>query len=269
MLKLRRADTCVACKVSLPVGTHAHWDAATRTVACITCSRPQPQPAPVSAPAPAELDHGRAGDSVAREYERRRRNREARTRADHPLLGGLLLAVREAPQHETAFRRGELGEKAVAASLTKRTADGPSIVLHDRRMPRGRGNVDHVAISPTGVFVIDAKHYCGKVCVERSWFAEPKLLIAGRDRTKLIAGLDRQVTAVRDTLADHGHFDVAVQGVLCFTTAELPLLGTLTFDGHLLIYRKALAKRLNTDGPLPSPTIDALARVLADAFPPA
>jgi hypothetical protein len=57
--------------------------------------------------------------------------------------------------------------------------------------------------------------------------------------------------------------------VLCFTTAELPLLGTLTMRGHVLLYRKALAKRLNAEGPLNPATIDHLARVLAAALRPA
>jgi hypothetical protein len=44
---------------------------------------------------------------------------------------------------------------------------------------------------------------------------------------------------------------VPVQGVLCFTAAaDLPVLGKLTIRGHLLLYRKALSKRLNAEGPL-------------------
>ena len=57
--------------------------------------------------------------------------------------------------------------------------------------------------------------------------------------------------------------DVPVQGVLCFTTADLPLFGTLKMRGHLLLHRKALAKRLNASGPLGPPAIEALADSLA------
>ncbi|WP_051324884.1 nuclease-related domain-containing protein [Candidatus Solirubrobacter pratensis] len=206
---------------------------------------------------------------MAWEYQRRRRAREERTRQAHPRIGGLLLALRGAPQHESAFHRGELGEKAVAASLEQRTGDAPTILLHDRRMPSGRGNIDHLAIAPAGVFVIDAKNISGKVRVTRPILGTPKLLIDGRDRTKLIDGLDRQVAAVRDGLAASGHPDAPVHGVLCFTTAELPLLATLKMRGHLLLYRKALAKRLNAKGLLDAAAVDALARALAAALPPA
>jgi hypothetical protein len=63
---------------------------------------------------------------------------------------------------------------------------------------------------------------------------------------------------------------VPVHGVLCFTAAaDLPLLGKLTIRGHLLLYRKALSKRLNAEGPLQLAAIDALAQTLAAALPPA
>jgi Nuclease-related domain len=216
-----------------------------------------------------ELDRGQPGASVAREHRRRKSSREARTREAHPRIGGLLLALRGAPRHESAFHRGELGETAVAAYLEKRTACGPAVLLHDRRMPGGYGNIDHLAIAPNGVFVIDAKNIKGKVRVANPLFGAAKLMIRGRDRTKLIDGLDRQVHAVRRALTARGHPGVPVQGVLCFVSADLPLFGTLTIRGHCLLHRRALAKRLNKDGTLQSPAIDLLARALAAAFPSA
>ena len=145
----------------------------------------------------------------------------------HPHVGRLLLWLTDAPQHEVAFKTGEFGEIAVAESLERRTAEGPAVILHDRRMPPGRGNIDHVAIAPTGVFVIDAKAHSGNVRIDSPLFGSAKLRIAGRDSTKLIDGLDRQVAAVRDALARAGHPDVTVQRVLCFTAPDLTLLRTL------------------------------------------
>ena len=216
----------------------------------------------------SELHRGQPGASIAREYQRRKRNRESHTRKTHPWIGGLL-RVRDTPQHESAFHQGDLGEKAVAAYLEKHTTRGPAIILHNRRMPRGRGDIDHLAIASTGVFVIDAKAIKGKVRVQRPLFGKPKLCVSGRDRTKLIDGLDRQVSAVRNALTTSDHSDVSVQGVLCFTTADLPFFGTSKMRGHLLLHRKALAKRINKQGPLQPRTIDALAHTLAAALPPA
>jgi hypothetical protein len=206
---------------------------------------------------------------VGREYQRRKSKREARTRKAHPRIGGLLLALRGAPQHESAFRRGELGEQSLATSLERRTADGPAIILYDRRMPGARGNIDLLAIAPTGVYVIDAKAIKGKVRIGRPLFGREKLMIAGINRTKLIDGLDRQVAAVHGALAGTGQPDLSVLGVLCFTKADLPLLGSRRIRGHQLLYCRGLAKKLNGKGAMTTAAIDALARTLAAALPPA
>lgn len=265
ILKLRRPDACVSCGTGVEAGTKAWWDADTRTVTCLACHRLTAQPP--NTKEPELLERGHAGASARREYERRRTNREASVRGAHRHIGGLLLWLQDAPQHETSFRAGGPGELAVGESLDRRTAEGPAIILHDRRMPRGRGNIDHVAIAPAGVFVIDAKAHSGKVQIDRPLFGSTKLRIAGRDRAELIDGLDRQVAAVRDALGRVGHVDVPIRGVLCFTNADLPLLRTLRIRGHVLLYRKALAARLNADGKLNADEIEAIAHELARELP--
>jgi hypothetical protein len=232
-------------------------------------SEAPPDPCSESVSAPhTVLDRGNPGASAAREHRRRRANREARTRDRHPLLGGLLLAMRNPPQHERAWQTGTRGEEKVGLSLDRRTANGPAMILHDRRMPGGYGNVDHLAVAPRGVFVIDAKAVKGKVRIAQPLFGEPKLTIAGRNRTKLVDGLDRQVDAVRRSLVKAGR-DVPVHGVLCFTKADLPVLGTRQIRGYRLHYCRGTARKLNRSGPYDADAIDQIACQLAVAFPPA
>ena len=259
LLRLKRPDTCSECGAALEAGVKGWWDAGHRTVICTGC-RPLEESAPI--------ERGEAGASAARELERRKAAREKRTRDAHPIIGSALLALRGAPQHESAFGSGAAGERAVGARLDEALAAGPSVVLHDRRMPRGRGNIDHVVVAPSGIFVVDAKDIRGKVRVSTPLFGNPTLLVNGRDRTKLIEGLDRQVATVRDTLRTHQR-DVPVRGVLCFTRADLPLLGTLRLRRHELLYRNALLRRLTAEGELDAKGIQELAPVIAAAFPPA
>jgi hypothetical protein len=218
---------------------------------------------------PAVLDRGRPGASAGREYRRRRGNREARVRRRHPHIGRLLLALRGSPQHERAFEQGRLGEETVARSLERRLAGGPAALLHDRRMPGGYGNIDHLAVAPRGVYVIDAKAIKGKVRVRPGGPGSSRLQVKGRTRNKLVLGLARQVEAVRTELDALGAGDVPVTGVLCFTEADFPLFGRMQIDGHLLRHRRALAKELNAAGPLTAQAIDSLARSLSAHFPPA
>lgn len=94
------------------------------------------------------------------------------------------------------------------------------------------------------MWVIDAKHFRGRVKVRKPLFGSRKLLVAGRDRTSLIGGLAKQVAAVR-AVVEESISGAPVTGVLCFVDADVPLLGTLRFDGHLLLSAGRLAKRLN------------------------
>ena len=171
------------------------------------------------------------------------------------------------PASERSWARGADGEALVAQSLHERC--GTSVLLlHDRRMPRSRANIDHVAITANGVWVIDTKHYRGRIKVQRQLFQKPKLLINGRDRSKLVEGLDRQVAVVRRELEPFAP-GVPVRGALCVIDAQLPLFLTVQFRGYPVLYRRALAKRLNASGPLDSVRIRSLSERLASLFPPA
>jgi hypothetical protein len=54
------------------------------------------------------------------------------------------------------------------------------------------------------------------------------LLIGGRDRTQLVAGVERQIEYVRSALSIIDHNQVDIRGALCFPNVDgLPLLGQL------------------------------------------
>ena len=91
-------------------------------------------------------------------------------------------------------------------------------------------------------------------------------MINGRDRTTLTAGLAKQVALIQKAFANTAP-DVTVHGALCFIDTELPLLGTLTFDGYPLLRGRSLAKRLNADGPIGTARIRALAGRYRAALP--
>lgn len=61
------------------------------------------------------------------------------------------------------WERGAAGERATANALKALPADD-WVVLHDLRWPgRPFANIDHIAIGPGGVFVIDSKNWSGRV----------------------------------------------------------------------------------------------------------
>jgi hypothetical protein len=167
-----------------------------------------------------EIARGEAGASAAREWKRRHERREARIRAQHKRLGGLLLALSSDPQSTSAWARGARGEQTIGHSLDRLPEQGIA-VLHDRRIPGSRANIDHLIVSQAGVFVIDTKHYRGRV-EQRDiggWLkTDLRLYVAGRDRTELVEGMTLQVEAVRRVLAKHDD-----------DWRDLPLIPTLLF----------------------------------------
>jgi hypothetical protein len=95
-----------------------------------------------------------------------------------------------------------------------------------------------------------------------------KLTVGGRDQTKLVGGLAKQVDIVTRAI-ETVLPDVAVRGAFCFVQGDLPLFRTLTINGFALLHQRSLPKRLNADGPLDVDDIVTVAEKLARTFPPA
>ena len=212
---------------------------------------------------PTAMD-GRAGASARREGERRRARREAGVRERHPRVGGVILALQDAPQHERSWARGAGGEELVEQALVKHCPNVP--VLHDRRIPGSRANIDHVAVAASGVWVIDTKRYKGKLHIAKPLFGKPTLKVGGRDRTKLVEGLAKQVALVTAAVADI-ELDIPVRGCFCFVDTELPLLGAPTITGLRIFGRRGLAKQLNTPGELSAERALMVAAAIGGRFP--
>jgi hypothetical protein len=66
-----------------------------------------------------------------------------------------------------AWRRGVAGERHTARLLGPLERHGWA-VLHDLAVPGSRANIDHLAIGPGGVFVIDSKQYRGRLLLDSS-----------------------------------------------------------------------------------------------------
>jgi hypothetical protein len=261
-MALRWAGQCVDCAAPLAPGTRACWDPERRTVHCVDCSAPSPVAAV-------------AGGSARREYERRSQDRRDRVRARHPVLGGLLLALTDDPVSTRVWAQGARGEQAVGATLDELAGSHLS-VLHDRRLRRPDGslstaNIDHLVVAASGVWVVDAKTHRGALEVRRRGGLVGRrtetLRIGGRDQSRLLDGLARQVGAVAAQLVAVGG-DVPVRGALCFVGTQLPWFGE-SIGGVPLVGRRGLAKLLRRSGDLAPAARDAVARHLSERFPAA
>lgn len=215
------------------------------------------------------IDRGEAGASSARRYRKLHEQREAAARDRLGPLAGVYLALTEDPQSTTAWAVGSDGEHRLGRYLETLHDDESIVVLHDRRIPGSRANIDHIVVAPTGVYVIDAKNYKGRVQrVDKGRFfaTEWHLYVGRRDCTKLVTGMGRQLDTVRSVV--DGEADV--RAAICFVAAEWSLLARpFEIGGVWVGWAKALGKQLSSAGPLETDRIGVLARRIANALPSA
>ena len=268
LLHLRRDDSCSNCARSLPAGTQAYWLKSRRVVVCMGCAEADKPASPTS---PAESV---AGASARRMHERRRQAREERQRAKYGRIGGWAARISAGPTHEQVWAKGAAGEEENARRFEKLLAGQPTQLLHDRHLPGRRANIDHIAVGPGGVTVIDSKKLTGKVRVD--WrgglFSERRfdLYVNRRRRTSWVDSVERQVETVRAVLAEEGASHVSVVGALCMADAEgLPLLKRLRIREILIDGPRHVAKLIGRPGDLDPATIQQIASALDRRLPPA
>lgn len=150
-----------------------------------------------------------------------------------------------------------------------------AIVLHDRRIPGGRTNIDHIAISPSGIFVVDAKDYMGRVRVRRSsriFRPEPdRLVVGGRDRSRLVASAQWQVYSVGQALMGcEAAVGIAHVPVLCFVGDNWGWYSRpFEIRGVTVSGPRRLVERVSRPGDAASAQLEAVAEWLVEALPPA
>lgn len=266
-MRLRYGGTCRMCGAVLPAATEAIYERVSKSVRCLVHERSADQ-----ARVDVDVDVvqlGTPGASARREFERRKARREERIRAKHPKLGGLIHALSDDPQSTGAWAIGAVGEEKLGARLTELASDAVR-VLHDRRIPGSRANIDHLAVTRSGVYVIDAKKYKGRPHLKiEGGLIRPrieKLLVGTRDCTKLVDGVLDQVDTVRGVIGD----EVPVHAILCFVEADWPLIGgSFTTRGVEAMWPKKLYPKLQADGPLEIQALAEIHRNLAAMLPPA
>jgi hypothetical protein len=291
-IQLRWAATCATCGVALAARQPAAWDAGAKAAHCVGHAREgddaTPHPEPAAFPTPPAIDTGVAGASASRQYERRsdteqRRKEEVVARdaqwraaliAQRPMLGRVVSAMTLPPsiapesQPTGAWKVGAEGERRVAEILD---ACPRVMALHDRAVRGSRANIDHIAVAPSGIYVIDAKKYTGMVeSHNRGPLFQPdwRLRVKGRDQTKLVHGVISQVQVVRDAISP----DMAglpIRGVLCFVGAEWPRFfrRPLQIAGVAIVWPDALTDLVTQEEVSAEIPVEQVARELAAALP--
>jgi hypothetical protein len=185
-------------------------------------------------------------------------------------FGAYVARFGDPPPSTRAWAIGARGEEKLAAELSK--VEG-LYVLNDRKVPRTRGNIDHIVISQAGVFVVDAKNIRGRIYVRnRGWPWKPdyRLYVGGRDRSELAANLDWQVDAVGSALILAGIDPMpTITPVLCFIDGDWPFIDRPDeFDGVRIESERSIGRLVTRKAELDASRIEEIARTIAGALPP-
>jgi hypothetical protein len=111
------------------------------------------------------------------------------------LVGLILLGVGVTYlSRSLSYRAGIRGEEAVVEALKE--LDDSYYLINDIMVGEKRGNIDHVLLSPKGIFVIETKNYTGDVRCEGDWWSKK-----GERRLYEIRSVSKQATNNADYLS--------------------------------------------------------------------
>ena len=192
------------------------------------------------------------GSAPARQSSLRRRRGRLTT---------LLEALSADSLHESRWARK--AEREERARRLERLLAGSGIrLLNDRRVPGARSTIDHLAVGPQGVTVIDAADESGRARV-----VDGRLLVEADDRTTLVLDVLRQVEVIRLGLASSP--SLPVNGAICWVEPDgLPRLRKLSLNGVPIDGPRALADELRRPGPVSTKRARHIANLLDRRLPP-
>jgi hypothetical protein len=156
-------------------------------------------------------------------------------------LGGLVALVTgwglwfRPSRDAVAWRLGAAGERRTARLLDPLERQGWA-VLHDLAIPGSRANLDHLVVGPGGVFVIDSKHYRGRLELDgsgRLWHGRYPL-------APTLRAVDYEADQAAQVLVDP---DVVVVPIVAVHGAQVPW-GKVVTQGVPVVAAKRLPSML-------------------------
>jgi len=196
----------------------------------------------------AGVSGGQPGAFAQAEFERRRRRHRRWLRAFLPTLVALfcllgfgvyldalpylgaaagipaflvcfagMVAVLHLPPEALYWEMGALGERRTAEALESLLGRG-FFLIYGRQMPDGRGDIDAIAIGPTGVWVVETKNLTGDVSI-----VDGNLFVKDHLRQAMVEQVYREAFAVQQIVGDLlAPAHTMVTPVLCIHGARLP-----------------------------------------------
>jgi hypothetical protein len=278
-IRLGDAATCSLCGCALQPGCQGWWDSELREATCVDCRSGSPDETGFSDRSVHDHDRGHrdhhaplgsaVGASAQKTYEQNHRRREERIEDKWGRMAGIVKFLSNEPQSAKAWANRTVGERRLTNLLTKAVGER-AVLLHGRKVPGTRGNIDHLAIAASGVWIIDAESYSGQV-EQRDvggWFrTDQRLYVDNRDQTRLVGGFSRLMNAVLEAVGDA---ETPVHAALCFVDSQWGFFAKpFRQAGVWVTWPKKLSEMIAAPGSLARDDVVRVADCLDSTLPPA
>jgi len=148
-----------------------------------------------------------------------------------PVLGIIVLALSSVLgikdlKEADGYKKGVRGEKMVVNFLQE--LDDSWWLINDVKITKKGGNIDHILVSPKGVFVLETKNYEGSIrCYQDEWSKRRKHKRKFMPRYFPIGSVSKQAKfealSLRRFLKMKAKIDIPVTPICVFTNPEVKL----------------------------------------------
>lgn len=277
-ISVRRVGSCAECGAVISIGSQAWWNPTQRILTCLSHTDAD-RSTPIEDTKTQDL--GTAGGSALamrqkfhdRDQIKAKRDQEV-FKISHPFLSKYITPKAQTSNQAKVWGKGAEGEVEVGKILDDLAVKYSFLAIHDRLMPKSKANIDHMAVTSTGIFIVDAKNYQGTIEVrgrmEKFVGGSSQLWIGKRNRTNLLDGVNKQILAV-ETVLENAGVKFPVFGALAFYKArwDLPIFLRASSVNGILVNSKGLEYIFEKLTPNDSHEVAGIAELLLSKLRPA
>jgi hypothetical protein len=126
-----------------------------------------------------------------------------------------LLTFRYYQHKYNVYKGGRQGERTVIKTLTNRL-DDEYYLLNGVYLKSGGGDIDHIVLGPTGVYVLETKNWSGKIICNGNQWQRPGKKVKNSPSLQVKSNTQKIKKIIDISPISRGH-DIWVEGLIVFT----------------------------------------------------
>jgi len=135
------------------------------------------------------------------------------------LIGLLMFRYYQRKYH--IYKSGRQGEKTVISTLTRSLSDD-YYLINGVYLKEGGGDIDHVIVGPSGVYVLETKNWGGTIICNGDKWQRPGKTVIGSPSLQVKHNVQR-IKKIVDVSSVFMGYGVYVKGIIVFTNVHVVL----------------------------------------------